>query len=123
MKKLPFTPLRYSKEFIEYFSPELNLFLGRNVLEEQILSTDFKQNVKIECWDGTAMEFKDAFFVLKTDKPYPEKTKKSYTFKQTYKIDNSLFAIFTEHHGYFMFYKDNIKSIKMTKKKIIINNT
>lgn len=108
--KLPFTELRNNKAFLNFFKHELSEFLDRKVDSNGLLATDFTHTVKIKFCEGSKMTFKDAFYVTKVI----ESTEPA---DSEYEEDNNLYAVFTEHLGYHLFYADSVKSIKMKKIK------
>lgn len=104
MKKMPFTTLRHSKNFLKYFSKEISEKLdGDFDITIGLQADNFNNNIKIKFHDGSEIKIKDAFYVLKEKKIEDE--------------DLSEYGIFTEHHGYFFFYSESIKKIKEKKVK------
>lgn len=107
MNKLPFTTLRYSKAFLKYFKNEISEKLDGNFdVAIGLKATDFIDNVKIKFNDGSKLQLKFAFYVFKDKKNEDGE-------------DDSEYAIFSEHNGYFFCYGDSIKKIKQIKGKRI----
>lgn len=97
MYQLPFITLRNSEQFLETFKDELNAHLKRDITIEPIVATDFQKNIVITMYDGSEFKLNYAFYIEKKVRSYEE--------------DETLFAVFTEHCGYFLFYGEMVKSI------------
>jgi hypothetical protein len=104
-----YTTLRYQPEFVQYFVNELSEFLGRPMQNDYITAEDFNGVVEIDMVEGSKLILKDAFYVSKKE-------------MNKFNEEEEVFGVFTEHLGYFEFYREIIKSIKYNSYTTIVKN-
>lgn len=117
MHKLPFTTLRHSKSFLKYFAKEIAEKIDDFNIQIGLQANNFNNTVEIQFKDSSAITLKDAFFVLKKKEP-----PKEFTEEEIGDENFDEYAVFTEHHGYFFFYAEEVKKIKEKEIKRISYN-
>lgn len=95
---IKFPTLRHNKAFFKTFRPEVEAFIGRQLNGNGLSCADFPGDVKIKLCDGSKMTFKDAFYVTKPDED-----------------TDGVYAVFTEHCGYHLFYGEEVTKITYTQ--------